>query len=236
MASGSSLVLGPGTSRSAASRSTATNGCCKAARAVPLQGGWRPLRCRQERGIARCTTLRRNGHCRRPWRNGSPSLSHCLERVDKKRLAARKAAAPKRSLHPLLGLTHRLPSETPLAFEERQRAEIRRLEAEGRARKRRESEQAAALALATASGRLARGASFKLWKGASGGGGGGRWERLVVEAVGEQQSSRPGFGAVPLHPQLGRRARQAVRPVRLRLLQGCGGGVSGARCAATAAL
>ena len=101
--------------------------------------------------------------------------------------------------HPLLGLTHRLPSETPLAFEERQRAEIRRLEAEGRARKRRESEQAAALALATASGRLARGASFKLWKGASGGGGGGRWERLVVEAVGEQQSSRPGFGAVPLY-------------------------------------
>ena len=92
-----------------------------------------------------------------------------------------------------------LPSETPLAFEERQRAEIRRLEAEGRARKRRESEQAAALALATASGRLARGASFKLWKGASGGGGGGRWERLVVEAVGEQQSSRPGFGAVPLY-------------------------------------
>ena len=44
-----------------------------------------------------------------------------------------------------------------------------------------------------------RGASFKLWKGASGGGGGGRWERLVVEAVGEQQSSRPGFGAVPLY-------------------------------------
>ena len=66
------------------------------------------------------------------------------------------------------------------------------------------SEQAAALALATASGRLAGGASFKLCGRArravaaagalraAGRGGGGL-------AVGEQQSSRPGFGAVPLY-------------------------------------
>ena len=60
-----------------------------------------------------------------------------------------------------------------------------------------------------------------------------------MEAVGEQQSSRPGFGAVPLYT-LSSADEPGKRYDRYDFasysLQRCGGGVSGARCAATAAL
>ena len=131
------------------------------------------------------------------------------EHVDKKHTLAVKAAAKRapKLLHAVLGLTHRLPTESLEEYELRKEREIRQIEASARARKAREREQATALALATPSGRIAPGATFKLWKGSSRE---GRWERLVVAAVGEQQSSRPGYGSVCLStPSPQRTARES---------------------------
>ena len=149
----------------------------------------------QRDGVGRGTVRHLQNTVSDEW--GKPGKTR-EEHVDKKHTLAVKAAAKRapKLLHAVLGLTHRLPTESLEEYELRKEREIRQIEASARARKAREREQATALALATPTGRIAPGATFKLWKGSSRE---GRWERLVVAAVGEQQSSRPGYGSVPLY-------------------------------------